>query len=336
MKRFALLALFALSLSAQTVTPPPAPPPRPKIAGSMVGYVDDPIVGSQVRIRFEAGFHNDVPDRAEFFYAKCGCYKFIVDPKAASAIDNNAPGPGPGAANNIRFQQLYLQTEYAPGGRFSVFAELPFRWLQPQSFYPGDTGFTENGAPRGRPLENPSGLGDLRAGVKVALAESSDRALTLQVRAYFPTANEQHGLGTGHYSIEPSLLYYRKLTERTTIEAQVGDWHPTGGSAGIPTIGSNKFSGDVVFYGAGVSHEVYAGARMRIAPVAELFGWHVVSGFQTGPANPDAGGTDIVNLKVGARLILDEHNSFYGGIGRALTGAVWYRSIARIEYRYSY
>jgi hypothetical protein len=336
MKRFVLLALFALSLSAQTVTSPPAPPPRPKLAGSMVGYVDDAIVGSQVRLRFEAAFHNDVPDRAEFFYAKCGCYRFTSD----GSKDNNAPGPGPGAANNIQFQQLYLQTEYAPGGRFSVFAELPFRWLQPQSFYDlkltGLTGFTENGAPGGRSLENLSGLGDLRAGVKVALAESSDRALTLQVRAYFPTANEQHGLGTGHYSIEPSLLYYRKLSERTTIEAQVGDWHPTGGSAGNPTIGSKKFSGDVVFYGAGVSREVYAGARMRIAPVAELFGWHVVSGFQTGPANPKAGGIDIVNLKAGARLILDEHNSFYGGVGRALTGAVWYRSIARIEYRYSY
>lgn len=331
MKRFALLAIFALSLSAQTVTPPPAPPPRPKIAGSMVGYVDDAIVGSQVRIRFEAGFHNDEPDRSEFFYAKCACFKLPPD---SPDRDNNAPGPGPGAANNIRFQQLYVQTEYAPGGRFSVFAELPFRWLQPQSFT-GIDRFTENGARGGRSLENPSGLGDLRAGVKVALAESSDRALTLQVRAYFPTANEQHGLGTGHSSIEPSLLYYRKLSERTTIEAQGGDWHPTGGSAGRPTAGSKKFSGDVVFYGAGVSHEVYAGARMRIAPVAELFGWHVVSGFQTGPPS-DAGGIDIVNLKAGARLILDEHNSFYGGIGRALTGAVWYRSIARIEYRYSY
>ena len=333
MKRFALLAIFALSLSAQTVTPPPAPPPRPKIAGSMVGYVDDAIVGSQVRIRFEAGFHNDVPDRAEFFYAKCGCFKLLPD--SDTDKDNNAPGPGPGAANNIRFQQLYLQTEYAPSGRFSVFAELPFRWLQPQSFT-GIDRFTENGARGGRSLENPSGLGDLRAGVKAALAESSDRALTLQVRAYFPTANEQHGLGTGHYSIEPSLLYYRKLTERTTIEAQGGDWHSTGGSAGRPTNGSKKFSGDVVFYGAGVSHEVYAGAPMRIAPVAELFGWHVVSGFQTGQAKKGAGGIDIVNLKVGARLIFDEHNSFYGGIGRALTGAVWYRDLARIEYRYSY
>jgi hypothetical protein len=327
MKRFALLALFALSLSAQTVTSPPVRPPRPKIAGSMVGYVDDAIVGSQVRIRFEAGFHNDAPDRAEFFYAKCGCFN--------TDKDASAPGPGPGIATDIRFQQLYLQTEYAPGGRFSVFAELPFRWLQPQSFS-GPAKFTENGAANGPSLENPSGLGDLRAGVKVALTESSDRALTLQVRAYFPTGKEEHGLGTGHSSIEPSLLYYRKLSERTTIEAQVGDWHPTGGSAGIPTSGSKKFSGDVIFYGAGVSHEVYASARMRIAPVAELFGWHVVSGFQTGQADPDAGGIDIVNLKAGARLILDEHNSFYGGIGRALTGAVWYRDIARIEYRYSY
>src|SRR5271165_4023466 len=68
--------------------PPPAPvETRPKIPGSMVGYIDDPIVGSQIRIRFEAGFKDNAPDRAEFFYPQCGC-------------NPNGPGPRPGASNN--------------------------------------------------------------------------------------------------------------------------------------------------------------------------------------------------------------------------------------------
>jgi hypothetical protein len=40
---------------------------RPAPEPSMVGYVDDAIVGSQIRIRFDAGFHDTVPDRSEFF-----------------------------------------------------------------------------------------------------------------------------------------------------------------------------------------------------------------------------------------------------------------------------
>src|SRR5688500_12922263 len=48
--------------------------------GSMVGYIEDATVRTQVRMRFDAGFGNDVPDRAEFFYAKCGCYQFDPPP----------------------------------------------------------------------------------------------------------------------------------------------------------------------------------------------------------------------------------------------------------------
>ena len=42
----------------------------------------------------------------------------------------------------------------------------------------------------------------------------------------------------------------------------------------------------------------------RLAPVVELVGWRVLSGFQTVAATVDAGGTNIVNLKFGARLLI--------------------------------
>ncbi|MEA2343375.1 MAG: hypothetical protein QOF63_1544 [Thermoanaerobaculia bacterium] len=327
MKRMVLLLLFPLAVAAQSLPLQPVkPPPRPKIAGSMVGYVDDAAVGSQVRVRLEAGFHNDVPDRAEFFYGKCGCFRKGAD---------KAAGPGPEQANNISFQQLYLHTEYAPTSRVSLFAELPFRRIQPGFAVPG-TGFTKTGDVGGQHVNNLSGISDLRAGVKMTMVERPDQALTLQVRAYFPSGDAVKGLGTGHYSVEPSLLYYRKLSDRTTLESQVGDWHPTGGSKGL-TAGSGKFAGDVAFYGLGVSHVVYESARFKLVPVAELVGWHVVSGYQTTDAGgTNARGTDIVNLKAGVRLIVDEHSSFYAGFGQALTRQVWYEHLARVEYRYSF
>ena len=87
------------------------------------------------RLRYDAGYGDNRPDRAEFFYAKCGCYRDL--PSSDPAFDASAPGPRPGAADVLNYQQLYLDGEYAVKNRVSFFAELPVRWIQPQSFIPG-------------------------------------------------------------------------------------------------------------------------------------------------------------------------------------------------------
>jgi hypothetical protein len=51
----------------------PQTEPKAEIPGSMVGYIDDPIVSSKIRIRFDDDFDDEFPDRSEFIYAKCGC-----------------------------------------------------------------------------------------------------------------------------------------------------------------------------------------------------------------------------------------------------------------------
>jgi hypothetical protein len=307
-------------------------PRRPRPEGSMVGYIDSAMVGSQVRIRFDGGFDNTVPDRAEFFYAKCGCYTGLAG-VIPGAYDPDASGPGLGVPESLNFQQLYLDAEYAPHYRFSLFVELPVRWLQPQGFkaVPPFPGFS-----------NQAGIGDLRAGVKAALVASEDRALTLQLHAYIPSGNASKGLGTDHGSIEPALLYHQKLAPRASLETQAGIWLPMGGNAGVPTVTSEKFSGKVFFYGIGPSYELYSGSHVRFTPVVELVGWHVQDGFQTQVGGPllgaaaDAGGTNIVNIKFGARTTIDNRSSLYVGYGRALTDAMWYKDIVRFEYRYSF
>src|ERR1700687_167318 len=113
-----------------TKTPKPPKPPsadRPSIGGSMVAYIDNAIIGSQIRMRFDAGFDNNSPDRAEFFYAKCGCYRVLNGNAFAAAFDPNAPGPGTGIPTAINFQQLRFNLEYALVRRFSVFADVPIR-----------------------------------------------------------------------------------------------------------------------------------------------------------------------------------------------------------------
>ena len=292
-------------------------PARPPLEGSMVGYVDDAIVGSQFRIRFDAGFKDNAPDRAEFFYPQCGCN------------GGRAPGPQPGASNNINFQQLYFQGEYSPVRRLSVFTEVPIRWIQSQSFIPGTFA--------GTPFPNQSGISDVRAGFKLAVTASSDHSLTFQFKAYFPSGDGSRGLGTAHYSIEPSLLYYKLLSARWAIESQIGGWLPINGSS---LSGVGNYAGDIFFYGFGPSYRLVNRENVKFAPVVELAGWHVLGGLQTLPGAPvfpaDASGTNIVNLKIGARTSFGRHNSVYVGFGQAVTHSDWYEHIVRAEYRYSF
>lgn len=66
----------------------------PRRRPSMVGYIENADIGNKVRMRFDAGMGIKAPDRAEFFYAKCGCYRSL--PAKDAAFDPDAPGPGPG------------------------------------------------------------------------------------------------------------------------------------------------------------------------------------------------------------------------------------------------
>lgn len=314
-----------LSTVLLQVAAPPPPPAKtlPRRRGSMVGYIEDPVVSSKVRVRFDAGFHSDTPDRAEFFYGKCGCYR---DAPVDNPIrDVDAAGPGPGQVTDLNFQQLYVQGEYAATDRFSAFAELPIRWLQPQSFAGTDS------------FGDQSGISDLRAGVKLALTDRPEQMLTAQVKAFFPTGDSRRGLGTDHASIEPAILLYQQLSDRAAVEAQVALWIPFGGSNGVPTSVDDKFAGYVLSYGIGPSFELYRSGDVRFAPVVELVGWHVLSGYQTSLTLPaDATGTDIVNLKFGARMSWGRGGSIYAGYGHALTEADWYDDIVRFEYRFSF
>jgi hypothetical protein len=314
----------------QTSTNPPKPAKprvekikRTPIEPSMVGYIDNAVVHSEVRVRFDAAMDDTTPDRAEFFYAKCGCYASL--PPANGAFDPRTPGPGPGIPRAVNFQQLYFYGEYAPHPHFSLFMQLPFRWLQAQSL-PGVA----------QAFPNAGGFGDVQVGLKFAALVSPRHYLTLQFRAYTPTGDAGLGLGTHHYSVEPSLLYYQRLTERTSVEAEVGDTHPLGTSSGVPTNASNGFAGDVFFYGVGPSYQFVRGEQFGMAGVLEVVGWNVRSGYVTGPANPSTAGVNIVNMKAGPRMSFGAHHSLYIGYGIGLTSSKWYRQIFRTEYRYSF
>jgi hypothetical protein len=314
----------AAAVASAQVPRPAVGPPEPKRRASMVGYIDDATIDDHVRLRFDLGWNNSVPDRAEFFYAQCGC-NFA-----------GAPGPGnPGAGDlvtRLNFQQVYVDGQYAflrRGGadRIAVYASVPFRILQPQEFL-GQT-FTP---PLRNTFTDSSGLADVRVGVKGSFVSNDDTTLSGQVQVYFKTGDAKQGLGTNHNSVEFSLLLKQYVDERWQVEAEFGDWHPTSGSTS-PT--GQKYSGDVLYYGVGPSYQLFTRRRLSFAPVVELVGWHVLGGQQQNFGTlQSAEGINIVNVKFGARTTFDNGSSVYVGYGRGLTDAVWYRNIFRVEYRY--
>jgi hypothetical protein len=339
MRRMTLMAALAMAIpvavaaqdqgnTAANLAPATAPvtlqtgPVRTKRKGSMVGYIEDATIRTQFRIRFDDGWGMDSPDRAEFFYGKCGCYRDLA---GSPLLDADAPGPGPGIVTGLNFKQFLVQGEYAVNDRVSVFGELPIRSINPTGFVAGTGSFG-----------NQSGLSDLTAGLKVGLVTEENRDVTILLRASLPSGDSLKGLGTDHASFEPALLYRQAVNDKVSIESQFGLWNPIGGSRG-PLPSDGKFAGSVLYYGIGPSFDAFDNGKVRLSPVVELVGWRVLKGFETKtlltPIGGNAEGVNIVNLKIGARTSFDNGGSIYVGFGWHLTDAVWYSKIWRLEYR---
>ena len=274
------------------------------------GYIDSAVVGSQFRMRFDSAYNNVLPDRAEFFYAQCGCF------------GGNAPGPIL-PETSVDYQEFIPYLEWAFSDRFSVFAEAPARLINPEA------------------NRNAGGFSDLNAGFKFALIAHPDEYLTIQFRTYAPTGQPELGLGNGHVSLEPSVLYFRRFTDRVTLQAEFRDWIPISDSV---TPNGDNFAGNVIRYGAGLGYDLYCCSddcnTRRLTPVAELVGWTILDGFAFDGNNPTAGpidqsGVTIVNAKFGVRYTVNQH-SFYAGYGTAITGEAWYEDIFRLEYRQAF
>jgi hypothetical protein len=296
---------------------------QPEVADTKVGYIDSAIVGNLFRIRFDSAYGNNRPDRAEFFYGKCGCFKFLPGPL------NDADAPGPPGFDSLphgRFQTVadtvetsvdyqdisaYLELAWCDCQCLSGFVELPVRFINPEV------------------NDNSAGFGDMNAGFKWALWSCDDCIVTFQFRAYAPTGDADRGLGTNHTSLEPALLVYKRLTDQMTLEGELRDWIPIGGT---------DFAGNVIRYGLGVSYDIYERCDLLVSPVAELVGWTVLDGKELPRPGPpeDAAGDTIVNIKLGVRFFFGSHSNLYAGYGRALTGNVWYEDIARVEYRLNF
>lgn len=280
------------------------------VALGLGGYIDNAVPVTMFRLRYDAAYGNNRPDRAEFFYPKCGCFRAINPPQ----LDANGP---PLPETSVDYQDVAAYFEYAASCRLSFFTEIPVRFLNPEQ------------------NRNTSGLGDVNFGVKYALVRAADRVLTAQLRAITPTGSPTQGLGTSNWWVEPGVLFLRQVSPAWQWFGEVRDQ--------IPVAPQSDFTGNVLRYGIGTAYAVVQNDRWYVAPVVETVGWTVLSGKQSDFLGnvTSARGDTIVNMKFGVRVGFGGTNcgsaptgsDLYIGYGRALTGDVWYKDMLRIEYR---
>jgi hypothetical protein len=314
--RFGVLAaagLFGLNAaawaqeSASGGGPPPGAAAAPSggdegfsTRDSTVGYIDSAVIATQVRLRFDAGYHFPFPSRAEFFY-----------PQPAPG------GPGEPLDDGLNsYQELSAYVEVAMTPELSGFLEVPFRWLNPD--------------------ENPNGYGfsDLSFGGKYAWYSDEMFLATAQLRATVPTGDVHRNLSNGHATLEPALLCDARGLEGWGVESELRLWTPIGGTDFAGPIlrygvGVHYDLCECVGWRVAPVVELVGwtvlGGKEQPLPVDGVI-----------PPAHDAAGETIVNAKFGVRVGLGERTDVYVGYGRALTGNTWYRDMARLELRWAY
>jgi hypothetical protein len=253
---------------------------------------------NSLRVRLDSAWGYDSPDRSEFFWGKIG-----------------ARGPA-AAESGVAYQDFRFRIEQGTK-KFSVATDIPIRVLDPEQ------------------NANTAGLGDMSLTTKTVLFEGQQWLITQIFKSHFNTGSPRHGLGTGHVSLEPGLLFRYKWSDVTYVNSDLTYWFPLGGDP--------DHSGQVIRYGLGFSHIYYDSDAFAVIPTLEFVSWWVLDGQQTtsAGATPAVDGQGILNVYPGVRFVFDSSRDcgvwdfgIAGGV--AMTNDHWYQGLLRADVRWKW
>lgn len=251
---------------------------------------------TQMKIRFDQGWSMNFPDRAEYYWARA---------------DGKGRGPTPPPAN-LDVSDFHLYTE-AAAGRFGLFVDMPYRRNE------GDNGFTS------------SGFGDVFIGTKSMLLDAPLVQITFQFTTFIPSGSAGKGVGTGHTSLEPALLWGFRLAENTFLQAETALWIPVGGDS--------QYAGNIFHYHLALNQLLWRPCcDLQLVGTVELNGWVVLSGEQTDPATliPVTAGPNLVSAGPGLRFVLCDRIDFGLGSAFALSTQRWAEEQIRFDFRWRF
>lgn len=253
-------------------------------------FVDAARPVNQMMLRYDDGNQFITPDRAEYFWGQEG-----------------VRGPKP-PIGDMHYQDLQYYVE-AGVERFSAFVEVPYREIT-----------TDLGPEH-------SGFADMTVGTKALWLDCELLQAAFEFKTFIPVGNVAEGLGTGHASLEPSLLFDIKVTSTDYIQFQTSYWIPIGGDPEFESnIWHNHVSWNHVWFCAGV---------FELVGTAECNEWTVFNGEftdQFGNVHP-SGGDTIVSMGPGMRLFMCDKFDLGVGSAFAVTGDRWEKELISVELR---
>lgn len=250
--------------------------------------------------RTQAGYNVGFPDRSEYFFAK--------------------PGRGPAADTGADFQDFRFLLE-AGGGSASLITDIPIRVLDPEL------------------NENTTGFGDMSTTAKVVLLNGGDWMMTQVTKTTFNTGNAKKGLGTGHISMEPGMLFRYNSSDLTFWHGEL--------KYNFPIAGDPAHSGQVLKWGVGVSHVIYETDAFAIIPTFEYTNMWFLDGGVTivDPPLPntvvDVDGDGLSYFTEGVRLVIDSGGDLgLMEVGMSFSQQIgslgYYDSLIRLDMRFIY
>lgn len=253
-----------------------------------------------MRLRWEYGHEARLMDRAEYFWARS---------------DGNGKGLRPSGAAGIPradYHELSQYTETAAGPGFSAFVSTPYRSVNPTFSDPPSA----------------AGFGDISLGTKSVLFDSELFLLTLQFKTTLPVGQPGKGLGTGHLSLEPSLLFGLRVSPNSYLQGQIAEWIPIGGD---PT-----YSGALLHYHLAYNHTLWQPIQaIQLVGTFEAHGWSFQDGGWTHPDGTfrQASGTTVVQVGPGVRLFFCDKYDFGVGTSFGVSGLNQVQDTYRFEMR---
>lgn len=289
--------------------PDPCYVPRWKAGANSAFFTDQVRPKTQTMFRWDHGIDGVFLDRGEFF---------------APRSDGNGKGLRPKGGflgiSRFRYNELYMYTEAATD-KVGAYVAQPYREVEPLDFS-GDRG---------------TGFGDLKIGVKTLFLDCELMQISFLMETSVPTGSPSDAAGTGHVSINPSLLFAIKLAPYTYWQSQVGEYFAVGGD--------KDFSGSVLRYSTSVNHVFPVLCGLDLVWTGEFFGYTFQGGRYTDPvlgiqdANGDPllrQGNSYLSVGSGVRLVICDKVDFGYALAKSITDDNLADWMSRFEFRWRF
>jgi hypothetical protein len=187
----------------------------------------------------------------------------------------------------------------------------------------------------------------MNVGLKGVLLDCDLLLMTFQFKTFIPIGDFTKGLGNGHVSLEPSILWALKLTPVTYLQGQCAYWIPIGGD--------QAYQGNVFHWHVGVNQELWRPCPgLLFVSTLEAHNWWVINGRYTNPndlvANPDAANDPnaplapvaspahafMFSVGPGLRMFVCDKIDFGVGTAFTLTGDHFEGQMVRAEFRWRF